>query len=251
MVLYPDAGVGGGGGVGTSWCLKILFRGQGSVPIQEAFLQFLRALLCVTVILYLYPVTQHFALLGIYALFPLNFLGPWGQVPCLLFSGWRRLWGEGVDEEEMKRGAQWGDMFSPLPHGSLRHSECLCWRQGLQISNTVSFQKHPRRHSSKDFWFCQHYPSFPYFLFHYWVFFFFLLPFRAAPKAYGSSQTRIQIRTMPASHRHSHSHVGSEPCLWSTLQLTATPDLRLTEQVGPGIESASSWILAGFIIAEP
>lgn len=158
---------------GTSWCLKILFRGQGSVPIQEAFLQFLRALLCVTVILYLYPVTQHSALLGIYALFPLNFLGPWEQVPCLLFSGWRRLWGEGVDEEEMKRGAQWGDMFSPLPHGSLRHSECLCWRQGLQISNTVSFQKHPRRRSSKDFWFCQHYPSFPYFLFHYWVFFFF------------------------------------------------------------------------------
>ena len=50
--------------------------------------------------------------------------------------------------------------------------------------------------------------------------------FRATPVAYGGSQARGQIRTTAAglyySHSHSHSRTGSEPCLWPTLQLTAT-----------------------------
>ena len=55
------------------------------------------------------------------------------------------------------------------------------------------------------------------------LFFFFLL-FRAAPAADGSSQVRGPIGAVAASLRHSHSNVGSEPCLWPTPQLTATPD---------------------------
>lgn len=57
-----------------SLCLKIPFKGQSFVPIQEAFPQFLGFLLCMLTILYLYPVTQHSALLIIYALFPLSFI---------------------------------------------------------------------------------------------------------------------------------------------------------------------------------
>lgn len=43
-------------------------------PIQEAFLQLLRSLLCVLTIPYLFLVTQQSALLIIYAFFPLGFL---------------------------------------------------------------------------------------------------------------------------------------------------------------------------------
>ena len=60
--------------------------------------------------------------------------------------------------------------------------------------------------------------------------FFGLCLFRAAPTAYGDSQTRGQIRAVAASLHHSHSNVRSEPCLQSTQQLTATPDPEPTEQ---------------------
>lgn len=40
-----------------SSCLKILFKLQATVPIQEASLQFLRSLLCVFTVLYLFPRT--------------------------------------------------------------------------------------------------------------------------------------------------------------------------------------------------
>ena len=53
-------------------------------------------------------------------------------------------------------------------------------------------------------------------------FFFFLCLFRAAPKAYGGSQTRGPIRDTAASLHHSHSTARSEP--QSTPQLTAMPD---------------------------
>lgn len=72
-----------------SLCLKIPFKGQSFVPIQEAFLQFLGSLLCMLTILYLYPVTQHSALLIIYALFPLSFIRSLKTAPCLLFSDQR------------------------------------------------------------------------------------------------------------------------------------------------------------------
>ena len=52
--------------------------------------------------------------------------------------------------------------------------------------------------------------------------FFFLVFFRAAPKAYGSSQARGQVRATAAGLCHSHTR--SELHLWPTLQLTAKLD---------------------------
>ena len=48
--------------------------------------------------------------------------------------------------------------------------------------------------------------------------------FRAAPKAYGSSQERGQIGVVAAGLRHSHSNSGSETHLRPTPQLTAASD---------------------------
>ena len=56
-----------------------------------------------------------------------------------------------------------------------------------------------------------------------WGFFFFGL-FRAALVAYGGSQARDLIGAVAASLCHSHSNVGSEPCLQPTPQLMATQD---------------------------
>ena len=43
--------------------------------------------------------------------------------------------------------------------------------------------------------------------------FFFFCLFRAASTAYGVSQARGQNGAVAAGHSHSHSSVGSEPCL--------------------------------------
>ena len=59
--------------------------------------------------------------------------------------------------------------------------------------------------------------SFPFFLV-------FLFVFRAAPKAYGGSQARGQIRATAAGLCHSHSKSGSEPHLRPSPVLTAVPD---------------------------
>ena len=48
--------------------------------------------------------------------------------------------------------------------------------------------------------------------------------FRAAPMAYGGSQTRGLIGVAAASLRQGHTNVGSKPCLLSTPQLTEMPD---------------------------
>ena len=48
--------------------------------------------------------------------------------------------------------------------------------------------------------------------------------FSAAPVAYGDSQARGQIGALAAGLHHSHSNVGSEPCLRPTLQLMAMLD---------------------------
>ena len=47
---------------------------------------------------------------------------------------------------------------------------------------------------------------------------------RAAPVAYGDSQTRGLIGAAAAGLRQSHSKAGSEPRLQPTPQLTAMPD---------------------------
>ena len=76
-------------------------------------------------------------------------------------------------------------------------------------------------------------------------FFFFFLAFRAAPAAYGGSQAWGGIRVAAAGLHHSHSNPGSGPRLQPTPQLMATPDLSPTGR-GQG-----SWILVGFVTAEP
>ena len=60
-------------------------------------------------------------------------------------------------------------------------------------------------------------------------FFFFFFP-RATPAAYGYPQDRAQMGAAAAGPHHSHSNAGS-----------------LTHQLRPGIKSASSWLLIGFI----
>ena len=58
------------------------------------------------------------------------------------------------------------------------------------------------------------------------IFFFFcLFAFsRAAPVAHGGSQARGPIGATAAGLHLSHSNTGSDLCLQTTLQLTATPD---------------------------
>ena len=81
------------------------------------------------------------------------------------------------------------------------------------------------------------------------LFFLFVCLFlRATPVAYGSFQARGQIRAASALH-HSHCNVGSEPLLRPTPQFTAMPILN--PLIEAGVEPVSSWILVGFITAEP
>ena len=53
---------------------------------------------------------------------------------------------------------------------------------------------------------------------------FIILLFKAASEAYGVSQARGLIGAVATGLHRSHSNVGSEPRLWPTPQLTATPD---------------------------
>ena len=48
-------------------------------------------------------------------------------------------------------------------------------------------------------------------------FFFLLLLFRASCMAYGGSQARGRVGAIAAGLHHSHSNVGSEPCLQPAL----------------------------------
>ena len=79
----------------------------------------------------------------------------------------------------------------------------------------------------------------------FWFVFLFLL-FRATPVAHGSSQARGQIVAAATGLCNSHSNTRSKPRLWPTPQLITTLD-PLSQWARPGIESASSWILVGFI----
>jgi len=55
------------------------------------------------------------------------------------------------------------------------------------------------------------------------LFFFGFCLFRAPPVALGGSQARGPIGAVAAGLHHSHSHARSEPYLWPTPQLRATP----------------------------
>ena len=81
-----------------------------------------------------------------------------------------------------------------------------------------------------------------------YVFLFLFCVFRAAPAAYGSSQ-RGQIRAAAACLWHNHTKARSESL---EIYTTAHGNVgSLNHWVGPGIEPESSWILVGFITAEP
>ena len=75
----------------------------------------------------------------------------------------------------------------------------------------------------------------------------------AMPMAYGSSQARGWIGSWiwaaAAGLHHRHSNTRSKPCLWLT---TAHGNAgSLTHCLGSGNKPTSSWILVGFITAEP
>jgi len=61
-----------------------------------------------------------------------------------------------------------------------------------------------------------------HFFFNLFIIFFCL--FRALPMVYGGSQTRGLIGATAAGLHQSHSNARSNPHLWPTPQLTATPD---------------------------
>ena len=69
---------------------------------------------------------------------------------------------------------------------------------------------------------CKHWVVFYFFIFY---FLFCLFAFsRAAPTAYGGSQARGLLGAVAAGLHHSHSNLGSEPCLQPTQQLPAMLD---------------------------
>ena len=72
--------------------------------------------------------------------------------------------------------------------------------------------------------------------------------FRAAPAAYGSSQGRYHIGAAAAGLCHSPHNAGSELCNHITAR--SNPG-SITRCAGPGIEPESSWMLVGFVTAEP
>ena len=82
------------------------------------------------------------------------------------------------------------------------------------------------------------------------TFSFSFLLFRAACIAYGSPQTRGQIRAVAAGLHHSHSTLGSKlhPATYTTAHDNARS---LTHWVRPVVEPASSWMLVGLVTAEP
>ena len=69
--------------------------------------------------------------------------------------------------------------------------------------------------------------------------------FKATPAAYASSQARGPLTAAAAGLHHSHSNAGS------TYTKAHGNAGSLTHWAGPEIEPTSSWILVGFIIAEP
>ena len=79
--------------------------------------------------------------------------------------------------------------------------------------------------------------------FYFLILIFYSFVFWAHGQGIRRSQSRDGIRATAATFSHSHSNTGSEPLLRPTLQLTATQD---PNQVTPGIEPTSSWILVWF-----
>ena len=92
----------------------------------------------------------------------------------------------------------------------------------------LNFALFPVSNTPSSSW-SQHIASWANFLFFSFSFFLLLFFFRAAPVAYGHSQSRCWIGAAADSPCHSHSNVGSEPRLPSTPQLMVMLDPRPTE----------------------
>ena len=78
--------------------------------------------------------------------------------------------------------------------------------------------------------------------------FYFILFFRAAPKAYGGSQARGRIEAIATGLRHSHSSAGSELCLRATAHSNTGSPIHWAR---PGIEPTTSGFLVGVVSAMP
>ena len=79
--------------------------------------------------------------------------------------------------------------------------------------------------------------------------FLFFYLFRAAPETYGYSQARGWTEAVAAGLCHSHAKSDPDPS--HVYDLCHSNTRSLPHWVRPGIKPASSWILVGFIIAEP
>ena len=95
------------------------------------------------------------------------------------------------------------------------------WAQSLAFPSHLPLNTITNHLSGRRIWF---------FWFFGFLFFCLFCLFRAAPTAYGGSQARGQIRAAAAGLHQSQSNAASEPRLWPTPQLTATPDPWPAEQ---------------------
>ena len=79
---------------------------------------------------------------------------------------------------------------------------------------------------------------------------FFFCLFRATPVAYAGSQVRGLIGAFAAGLGQSHSNAWSKPHMGPTTTVHGNT-IFLTHWVRPGIESATSWLLVGFVSTAP
>ena len=85
--------------------------------------------------------------------------------------------------------------------------------------------------------------------FNFLFFYFYFLLFRAIPTAHGSSQVSGRIGALAVGLHHSHRNARSEPQLcptssWQQHQI-------LNPLGGVAYQPTSSWIIVGFVMAEP
>ena len=135
---------------------------------------------------------------------------------------WRR---EGDTAQKVKRRA---NVIACRKHHSNSHlfpscfSTCQHWNHSILLNLflrcCVIFNTHWSMSESP--------PRINWILFFIYLLFIFLIfyLFRATHLVYRGSQARGLIGATTSSLCHSHSNTGSEPCLWHTPQLTATPD---------------------------
>ena len=75
--------------------------------------------------------------------------------------------------------------------------------------------------------------------------------FRATPMAYGSSQSRGRIGAAAATYATATAMPDPTQATFVTYTTAYGNTRSLNHGVGPGIKPESSWILIGFLTAEP